>query len=254
MYQYYLWKNRPEPQYAEVERDLDAAREVIDAHLRRKQPEIVEFEAQQVLKAYGLPTPRTVLARSSDEAVAAAEEIGYPVVLKIASPDISHKSDVGGVKVNLLNAGEVMDGFKEITARAQRMRHDAYLAGCLVQEMAPAGVKEVIIGFKRDEQFGPMLMFGLGGIYVEIMKDIAFRLAPLSRQDAFEIVREIKSYMLLKGLKGEMPVNFRALEDILMVMSRLALDFPEVSEAEFNPVLANDERAMVADVRMSLSL
>ncbi|MGE4191966.1 MAG: acetate--CoA ligase alpha subunit [Pseudodesulfovibrio sp.] len=254
MYQYYLWKNRPEPQYAEVERDLDAAREVIDAHLRRKQPEIVEFEAQQVLKAYGLPTPRTVLARSSDEAVAAAEEIGYPVVLKIASPDISHKSDVGGVKVNLLNAGEVMDGFKEITARAQRMRHDAYLAGCLVQEMAPAGVKEVIIGFKRDEQFGPMLMFGLGGIYVEIMKDIAFRLAPLSRQDAFEIVREIKSYMLLKGLKGEIPVNFRALEDILMVMSRLALDFPEVSEAEFNPVLANDERAMVADVRMSLSL
>ncbi|WP_316897172.1 acetate--CoA ligase alpha subunit [Pseudodesulfovibrio indicus] len=254
MYQYYLWKNRPEPQYAEVERDLEAAREVIDAHLRRKQPEIVEFEAQQVLKAYGLPTPKTVLARSSDEAVAAAEEIGYPVVLKIASPDISHKSDVGGVKVNLLNAGEVMDGFKEITARAQRMRHDAYLAGCLVQEMAPAGVKEVIIGFKRDEQFGPMLMFGLGGIYVEIMKDIAFRLAPLSRQDAFEIVREIKSYMLLKGLKGEMPVNFRALEDILMVMSRLALDFPEVSEAEFNPVLANDERAMVADVRMSLSL
>ncbi|WP_316897555.1 acetate--CoA ligase alpha subunit [Pseudodesulfovibrio indicus] len=254
MYQYYLWKNRPEPQYAEVERDLEAAREVINAHLRRKQPEIVEFEAQQVLKAYGLPTPKTVLARSSDEAVAAAEEIGYPVVLKIASPDISHKSDVGGVKVNLLNAGEVMDGFKEITARAQRMRHDAYLAGCLVQEMAPAGVKEVIIGFKRDEQFGPMLMFGLGGIYVEIMKDIAFRLAPLSRQDAFEIVREIKSYMLLKGLKGEMPVNFRALEDILMVMSRLALDFPEVSEAEFNPVLANDERAMVADVRMSLSL
>lgn len=254
MYQYYLWKNRPEPQYAEVERDLDAAREVVDAHLRRKQPEIVEFEAQQVLRAYGLPTPKTVLARSSDEAVAAAEEIGYPVVLKIASPDISHKSDVGGVKVNLLNAGEVMDGFKEITARAQRMRRDAYLAGCLVQEMAPPGVKEVIIGFKRDEQFGPMLMFGLGGIYVEILKDIAFRLAPLSRQDAFEIVREIKSYMLLKGLKGEKPVNFRSLEDILMVMSRLALDFPEVAEAEFNPVLANDERAMVADVRMTLSL
>lgn len=252
MYGYYLWKNRPEPQFREVERDLEAARALVHEHERRKQPEIVEFEAQRVLKAYGLPTPRTVLARSSDEAVAAAEEIGYPVVLKIASPDISHKSDVGGVKVNLKSEAEVMKTFKEITARAQRMRRDAYLAGCLVQEMAPADVKECIIGFRRDEQFGPMLMFGLGGIYVEIMKDIAFRLAPLSRQDAFEIVREVKSYMLLKGLKGEQPVEFAALEDILMVMSQLAIDFPQVIEAEFNPVLVNHEKAIVADVRMTL--
>ena len=255
MYEYYLWKNRPEPQYAEVERNQDLAREVIQEHIRRNQPEIVEFEAQQVLKAYGLPTPATVLARSSDEAVTAAEEIGYPVVLKIASPDISHKSDVGGVKVNLKNATEVMDAFKTITAQAQRMRRDAYIAGCLVQEMAPPGVREVIIGFKRDEQFGPLLMFGLGGIYVEIMKDISFKLAPVSRQDAFAIVREIKSYMLLKGLiRGEEPVNFVALEEIIMVMSCMALDFPEVWEAEFNPVLVNHERAIVADVRMTLHI
>lgn len=254
MYEYYLWKHRPEPEYKVVERDIEVARALVREHEQRNEPEIVEFEAQQVLKAYGLPTPKTVLARSSDEAVAAAEEIGYPVVLKIASPDISHKSDVGGVKVNLRNATEVMDTFKRITAQAQRMRSDAYIAGCLVQEMAPSGVKEVIIGFKRDEQFGPMLMFGLGGIYVEIMKDIAFKLAPLSRQDAFEIVREIKSYMLLKGLKGEQPVNFAALEDIIMVMSRLALDLPQVWEAEFNPVLVNHERAIVADVRMTLHL
>ena len=254
MYDYYLWKHRSEPEYAEVERDLDTALALVKEHERRGQPEIVEFEAQQILRAYGLPTPKTVLARSSDEAVAAAEEIGYPVVLKIASPDISHKSDVGGVKVDLQNATEVMKTFKSITARAQRMRRDAYIAGCLVQEMAPPGVKEVIIGFKRDEQFGPMLMFGLGGIYVEIMKDISFKLAPLSRQDAFKIVREIKSYMLLKGLKGEQSVNFAAIEEILMVMSRLALDLPQVWEAEFNPVLVNHERAMVADVRMSLRL
>ena len=254
MYEYYLWKHRAEPQYALVEGDRALVREVIDEHIRRNQPEIVEFEAQQVLKAYGLPTPKTVLARSSDEAVAAAEDIGYPVVLKIASPDISHKSDVGGVMVNLKNAMGVMNAFKEITAKAQRLRRDAYISGCLVQEMAPPGVKEVIIGFKRDEQFGPMLMFGLGGIYVEIMKDISFKLAPLSRQDAFEIVREIKSYMLLKGLRGEQPANFAALEEIILVMSRLALDFPEVWEAEFNPVLVNHERAMVADVRMTLHL
>jgi acetyltransferase len=161
---------------------------------------------------------------------------------------------VGGVKVNLRDAGEVMQTFKDITARAQRMRADAYIAGCLVQEMAPPGVKEVIIGFKRDEQFGPMLMFGLGGIYVEIMKDISFKLAPLSRQNAFEIVREIKSYMLLRGLRGEPPVNFAALEEIILVMSQLAMDLPQVWEAEFNPVLINHERAMVADVRMTLQL
>ncbi|QGY40474.1 CoA-binding protein [Pseudodesulfovibrio cashew] len=254
MYKYYIWKHRPESEYAPVERDLEQAAKVIREHERRSQPEIVEFEAQQVLRAYHLPTPATTLARSSDEAVAAAEEIGYPVVLKIASPDISHKSDVGGVKVNLQDAGEVMAAFKDITARAQRMRREAYIAGCLVQEMAPAGVKEVIIGFKRDDQFGPMLMFGLGGIYVEIMKDIAFKLAPLSRRDAFEIVREIRSYMLLKGLKGEPPVNFAALEDIILTMSQLALDFPQVLEAEFNPVLVNNERAIVADVRMTLRL
>lgn len=254
MYEFYLWKNRPEPKYAEVERDLDMAMQVIGEHEKRNQSEIVEFQAQEVLKAYGLPTPKTILARSSDEAVAAAEEIGYPVVLKIASPDISHKSDVGGVRVNLRDADEVMRTFKDITARAQRMRQDAYIAGCLVQEMAPAGVREVIIGFKRDEQFGPMLMFGLGGIYVEIMKDISFKLAPLSRQDAFEIVREIKSYMLLKGLRGEQPVNFTALEEIIMTMSQMALDLPQVWEAEFNPVLVNHERAIVADVRMTLHL
>ena len=254
MYKYNIWKNRPEPQYAEVKRDKEAALQLVRDHEKRHQSEIVEFQAQEVLRAYGLPTPKTVLARSSDEAVAAAEEIGYPVVLKIASPDISHKSDVGGVKVNLRNATEVMETFKDITARAQRMRQEAYIAGCLVQEMAPPGVKEVIIGFKRDEEFGPMLMFGLGGIYVEIMKDISFRLAPLSRQDAFEIVREIKSYMLLKGIKGEQPVDFTALEDIIMVMSQMALDLPQVWEAEFNPVLINHEKAIVADVRMTLHL
>jgi len=254
MYEYYLWKNRPEPVYAEFPCDRELALKVVREHEARREPEIVEFQAQEVLRAYGLPTPKTVLARSSEEAVAAAVEIGYPVVLKIASPNISHKSDVGGVKVNLRDAGEVLTNFREITARAMRMRPDAYIAGCLVQEMAPPGVKEVIIGFKRDEQFGPMLMFGLGGIYVEIMKDISFKLAPLSRQNAFEIVREIKSYMLLKGLRGEKPVNFAALEEIILIMSQMALDLPQVWEAEFNPVLINHERAMVADVRMTLHL
>jgi len=253
MYNYYLWRQTPAQEYPEVRRNRQKARLVINEARSKGATEVVEFQAQEVLRAYNLPTPNTGLARSSDEAVAAADKIGYPVVLKIASPQISHKSDVGGVKVNLADAEAVRNAFFDITARAQRMRPEAYIAGCLVQEMAPKGCKEIIIGFKRDDQFGPLLMFGLGGIYVEILKDIAFRLAPLGRDDAKGIIREIKSYMLLKGVRGEQPVNFQAIEDILITMSELALDFPEIVEAEFNPVLVNSEKAVVADVRITLS-
>ena len=253
MYNYYLWRQTPAQEYPAIKRNRQKARLVISEARSKGATEVVEFQAQEVLRAYNLPTPNTALARSSDEAVAAAEKIGYPVVLKIASPQISHKSDVGGVKVNLVDAEAVKNAFFDITARAQRMRPEAYIAGCLVQEMAPKGCKEIIIGFKRDDQFGPLLMFGLGGIYVEILKDISFRLAPLGRDDAKGIIREIKSYMLLKGVRGEQPVNFQAIEDILLTMSELALDFPEILEAEFNPVLVNSEKAVVADVRITLS-
>ena len=253
MYSYYLWRQTPAQEYPAIKRNRQKARLVINEARAKGATEVVEFQAQEVLRAYNLPTPNTVLARSSDEAVAGAEKIGFPVVLKIASPQISHKSDVGGVKVNLADAEAVRNAFFDITARAQRLRPEAYIAGCLVQEMAPKGCKEIIIGFKRDEQFGPLLMFGLGGIYVEILKDIAFRLAPLGREDAKTIIREIKSYMLLKGVRGEASVNFQAIEDILLTMSELALDFPEIQEAEFNPVLVNAEKAVVADVRITLS-
>jgi acetyltransferase len=252
MYNYYLWRQTPAQEYPAIKRNRQKARQVIAEAKAKGATEVVEFQAQEVLRAYNLPTPNTVLARSSEEAVAGAEKIGYPVVLKIASPQISHKSDVGGVKVNLADAEAVKNAFFDITARAQRLRPEAYIAGCLVQEMAPKGCKEIIIGFKRDDQFGPLLMFGLGGIYVEILKDIAFRLAPLGRDDAKAIIREIKSYMLLKGVRGEPSVNFQAIEDILLTMSELALDFPEIQEAEFNPVLVNAEKAVVADVRITL--
>jgi acetyltransferase len=253
MYAYAAWRDKSEAEYAEVAGDKAKVEALLAGVRASGAREVVEFQAQEVLRAYNLPTPKTVLAKSSDEAVSAAEAIGYPVVLKIASPQISHKSDVGGVKVNLGDAEAVRKTFWDITSRAQRLRPDAYIAGCLVQEMAPKGVKEVIVGFKRDDQFGPLLMFGLGGIYVEILKDISFRLAPLSREDARNIIREIKSYMLLKGVRGEAPVNFDALENILLSMSQLSQDFPEIFEAEFNPVLVNSEKAIVADVRMTLS-
>jgi len=252
MYDHFLRQQRPLEPAETRPRDLDRAAAVVQRAREAHAREIVEFQAQEMLAAYDLPCPATRLARSSDEAVRLADELGYPVVLKIASPDISHKSDVDGVRVNVRNPEDVRRVFWDLTARAAQLRPDAYVVGCVVQEMALPGVKEVIVGFRRDEQFGPLIMFGLGGVYVEIMGDVAFRLAPLSRRDAFEIIREIQSYMLLKGVRGEQPVRFEILEEIILTMAQLALDFPEILEAEFNPVLVNHERALVADVRMTL--
>ncbi|WP_462326708.1 acetate--CoA ligase family protein [Desulfobaculum sp.] len=252
MYRHAMWKARPKALEMSIIRDATRAAEVVDKARRRGCVEIVEFQAQELLKAYGLPLPETELARTSEEAVAAAERIGYPVVVKIASPQISHKSDVGGVRVGLADAGAVRGAFMDVTSRAQRLRKDAFISGCLVQAMAPKGAKEVIVGFKRDPQFGPLVMFGLGGVYVEVLKDIAFRLAPLSKTDAHDMIREIRSYPLLRGVRGEAPVDFGAIEDILLTMSQLAVDIPDIFEAEFNPILVDNNGATVADVRVTL--
>ncbi|MDQ7033085.1 MAG: acetate--CoA ligase family protein [Desulfonauticus sp.] len=253
MFKYWEWTQKQPELIPAYPRNLELAAKVIEESKARNQKEIVEFQALQVLDAYNLPHPQTKLARSSQQAMQIAQEIGFPVVLKIASPNISHKTDVKGVIVNLNTPEEVKDAFVEITTRAQRRRPDAYIIGCLVQKMAPKGCKEVIVGFKRDEQFGPLLMFGLGGIYVEVLKDISFGLAPLSREEAKRMIKQIKSYLLLKGFRGEPPINFKALEDILLAMSQLSLDFTEIYEAEFNPVLVNQEQALVADVRFTIA-
>jgi acetyltransferase len=252
MYKYAQWKEREEMTYVVPERDKAKAAAVVEEAVKTGATEIVEYQAQQILKAYNMPALASDLATTADEAAAAAEKIGFPVVLKIASVQISHKSDVGGVKVGLKNAGEVRAAFTEVTERAAKMRPDAHITGCLIQQMAPKGTKEIIIGFKRDAQFGPLLMFGLGGIYVEILKDIAFRLVPLSKEDAHNVIREIKTYKLLAGARGEKGVNFESLEDVLLKVSQLAADFPQLTEADFNPVLVNSERAYVADVRLAL--
>jgi len=253
MHSYGEWKHRPLPVQVCYRRDKPKAEKVIEEARAKGFTEIVEFQAQGILNAYELPVPETRLARTSDEAVKIAKKIGYPVVLKIASPNISHKSDVGGVVTGLDKPEEVRKTFIEITNRAQRIYKNAFISGCLVQAQAPKGSKEVIIGFKRDPQFGPLILFGLGGIYVEVLKDVAFRLAPLSLNDAHEMIREIKSFPLLRGMRGEAAVDFKAIEDILLTMSQFAIDFPEVAEAEFNPVLVSEKGAMVADVRVTLS-
>jgi acetyltransferase len=252
-----LWERRrllDRPWAAEVcfRRDLGRAGRVISQARELGVNVLPEFMARELARAYELDLPETSLARTSDEAVKQAKKIGYPVVLKLAAPEIAHKSDVDGVAVNLGDETAVRRAFLDITSRVSRARRDVHVAGCLVQSMAPAGAKELFVGFERDEQFGPLLRFGLGGVYKESLGDESFRLAPLTLQDAAEMIREIRSYPLLKGLGGGAPVDFRLLEDVLLTMSQMAMDFPEIVEVQLNPLLASGESALAADVRVSL--
>ncbi len=253
MFRYGQHKVKPLPIEVSCKRDRDMAAKVISEVRALGLCEVVEYQAQELLKAYGLPVLEAKLARTSEEAADIAEKIGGPVAMKIASPQISHKTDVRGVLLNLDTPEKVRSAFLDITSRAIRMRPEAYIAGCLVQAMAPSGAREVIVGVKRDSRFGPMIVFGLGGIHVEIFKDIASRLAPLSIEDVREMIREIKAYPLLSGIRGQKSIKFESLENILLIMSQLALDFPDIQEAECNPVLVNENGALVADIRVVLS-
>ena len=182
----------------------------------------------------------------------AAKKLGYPVALKLVSPHISSRFDVDGVALNLATPRDVRDAWLEITNRAQRKRPDAYIAGCLVQTMGPVKAREVVVRFTQDPQFGPLVSFCLAGPSAEVLGDISYRLAPLTLQDVQDIVREIKSFPLLRGVRGEEPVNLAAIEDILLSMSQMATDFPEIREAELNPVLVDTEGAMVTDIRLTV--
>jgi acetyltransferase len=210
-----------------------------------------EAEARQVIDAYGFRLPRSELARTPDEAVALAESISYPVALKLASPDILHKSDIGGVKLRLADATAVRDAFDLIVFRATRFMPEADIWGCLVQEMVAPG-REMIVGMSRDPQFGPLVVCGMGGIYVEVLKDVAFRLAPLSRQDAREMLTELRSYQLLRGVRGERPADLEAIADAVVRVAQLVTDFPEIVELDINPLVVHEKGAVAIDVRLVL--
>jgi len=254
MLSYQRWLHRTPDVYPNLEVDRDRVAKIMAAARNDGRMRLAEEEAHEVLRAYGFRLPREEMAHTTEEAVAAAERLGYPVVLKLISPQVVHKSDVGGVVANLKSADEVRDAFFEMTANARRMVSKVYIAGVLVQEMVRGG-KEVILGLSRDIQFGPMVMFGLGGIYVEVLKDVSFRIAPLSRDEADNMVREIGAFPLLRGVRGEPPVDFTALRDALMRLSQLAIDFPEIIEADINPlmVLGRGQGAVAADARFALS-
>jgi acyl-CoA synthetase (NDP forming) len=210
---------------------------------------LAEFEAKKILAKYGIVVTKEILAKSAQDAKKAAQKIGFPVALKIQSPDILHKTDAGGVILNLRNADEVAKGFDKVTGNAKKYDKNAKITGVLVQEMVADG-HQCIIGSKNDPQFGPVIMFGLGGIFVEVLKDVSFRIVPINRDDAKEMISEIKGYVILKGTRGQKPVNFRALEDTLIKISDMVWKEKRLEELDINPLFVSPSGVKAADARM----
>ena len=213
---------------------------------------LLEPEAKKVVAAYGLVTTNDIVATSPEEAVKIAESIGYPVVMKIVSPEVLHKSDAGGVMLSITSPEAVKQAYQEILSNVKNFNPDAKIVGILVQEMAEID-REVIVGMIKDPQFGPAIMFGLGGIFVEVLKDVTFRVVPITRYDAMQMINEIKALPILKGVRGQKPIDFDKLVDILINVSRLVTDHPEIEELDLNPVTISPTNAKVLDARIILS-
>ena len=212
---------------------------------------LTELEAKELMTQAGISVVDTRLATSREEAVSISQQLGFPVVLKIASPDVTHKSDAGGVRLGLKTSQQVSKAYDDILATVRLKHAKAVIRGVSVQKMAPPGV-EVIIGMSTDAQFGPVLMFGLGGIWVEILKDVSFRIVPLTRRDAREMIREIRGYPLLEGYRGQEPVNIAYLEEFLLEVSRFVEENPQIKELDINPVFAYSDGALAVDARVIL--
>jgi 4-hydroxybutyrate---CoA ligase (ADP-forming) len=237
----------------EFAKDTGKVGQIFESVKKQGRNNLLEEEGYEVLRAYGFPTPKSILGSTEDECVKAAKEIGYPVVMKIASPDIIHKSDAGGVKVGVKSDDELRGAFKSIMENAKKYKADAQIKGVLVQEMVKSA-KETILGASQDPTFGPVIMFGLGGIYVEVLKDVVFRIAPIDEREAAKMVESIKTIKLLKGVRGERPSDLKAIADSLQRLSQLVTDFPEIKEFDINPLLVLEEGkgARVVDARIIL--
>lgn len=253
MYLYHLWINRPEKTFHPYEGLKEKAASVFDTAKNENRDRLYDMEVHDILRAYGFSQPRGLVARTPEDAVAAAKGIGYPVVMKILSPQISHKSDIGGVRINLNSRKDVENAFFDITTRVRNLMPNAHIYGVIIQEMIPKG-KEVIMGITKDPQFGHMIMFGLGGIYVEVLKDISFRIVPLSQEDAHEMIRETKTFPLLRGVRGEAEADIGAIEKSLLLLSQMATDFPQIIEADINPLLVKErgKGAVAVDARFTI--
>jgi acetyltransferase len=247
-------KSRPAVKFEKFKIDTAPVKQAIAAVRTEGRLAIGDSEARTILQAYGLRIPRSEIAATPEDAIRIASEIGYPVVLKIASPDILHKTDVGGVKVGLQNGEDVRDAYELMVYRAHRYLPEARIWGCLVQEMAPSGGLEVLVGMNRDPQFGPLVTFGLGGIYVETLKDVTFRIAPFSRREAEEMINEIRAHALLDGVRGKPPMDKKSIVDALLRIGQLVQDFHEIVELDINPLMVypHEQGAVAIDMRLVL--
>jgi acetyltransferase len=254
MVDYAAWRRRPARVVTRFPVNRRRVERVLQWHFRSGMQQVGEVEAKEILRAYEFNILDGGLARTAEEAVEVAQRIGYPVVLKISSPDIIHKSDFGGVRINLANAEQVRDAFDLMMLRVQRRAPNAFIRGAYVEKMGNKG-REVILGMTRDPQFGPMLMFGLGGIFVEVMKDVTFHLAPITQDEAMQMLMGTRSWALLKGARGQAPVDLQAIAGALQRISQLATDYPQIQELDINPFIVGEvgTEAYVADARMTLT-
>jgi acetyl coenzyme A synthetase (ADP forming)-like protein len=253
MAEYVRWLNRPKRVVRLFSVNRHKVESIIERHLRQDIREIGEAESKEILEAYGFATPKGSIATTAEQATNIAQQLGYPVVLKIWSPDILHKSDVGGVKVGLKSDQEVKDAFDLMMYRIPKKRPEAQILGVLVQEMCRSG-REVILGMHHDPHFGPLMMFGMGGVMVEVLKDVAFYLAPLTAEEARQMLVSTKTYQILKGVRGQEGVDIEAIAEGLQRLSQLVTEFPQIQEMDINPYVVGvpGTTPIAVDARISV--
>lgn len=237
----FKWRSKAKPDGAEI----------INKALVEKRGNLLEHEAKKILRIHGAPVIDERFVRTAEDAVQAAREFGKKVAVKVVSPDILHKSDIGGVKLNLGNDDEVKDAFINVISNARKYKKDIKIEGCLVSPMIVKGL-EIIIGTKVDDQFGPVIMFGLGGILVEVVKDVSFRVLPITKTSARKMINEIKSSAILDGVRGESPIDKEAIVNLLLTVSSLIESYPEIHEMDLNPVIAREKQITIVDARIIL--
>jgi acetyltransferase len=249
------WMEQLPPAPARLDVSIETAAAIIAAARRERRNRLSTLEALSLLVAYGIPVAPARTATDPSSAVDAAQAVGFPAAMKVVSPDVVHKSDVGGVELDIRNPAEAWQAYVRLVTRVEEHAPDAHLTGVLVQHMATVdGAREAIAGIARDPEFGPLIMFGLGGIYVEALRDVVFRIAPIDQQQAGGMLDLLRGAAALGATRGHPAVDRRALTDVLQRLSQLALDFPEIVELDINPLIAHAGGVIAVDARVVLSL
>ena len=249
LYNYQRWTERPRTEVRHFDVDLKLAQGIVGQAKKQGLSNLPQDDAMKVLEAYGFPTAKTEFASTKEEAVKAARKIGFPIAMKVVSADVIHKVDVGGVKLDLTSERDVLQAFNEIMRNVKANVPKANIEGVIIQEYVRGG-RETIIGMRRDPRFGPLLMFGLGGIYVEAYKDVSFRLAPVRELGAFNMISQLRGSKILEGFRGQPPVDTKALAECIERLSQLALELEDIRELDVNPLLAFEHGCRAVDARI----